>query len=332
MERISFDWPTLERLRSKFLNPDGIEGSYWKSKEDLEQYHISFGKRISWKWSALWEELKNLGWQPEGKTLLDWGCGSGIATLSFLEAFGADGLESIILWDHSTLACQFAQQHIGELHPHLAVEVRSIESTDPKLADTICLASHVLNELSNDERETLSSTFGLARQIIWVEPGDYESSHLLGVQRERLAERMRIVAPCVCQESCPMFLEDNARHWCHFFARSPIEAFTDPDWARFATMLEIDLRSLPYSYLVLNSKDCKVIGAEPTYSRVIGKPRQYKGYTKALSCDSQGLRDLELQKRDDGKLWKTMKKGRNGSLYKWNELNNGRIKQGESVF
>ena len=64
-------------------------------------------------------------------------------------------------------------------------------------------------------------------------------------------------------------------------------------------------------------------------SRIIGRPRQYKGFTRIFSCDQKGLNDYELQKRDDKELWKSIKKGKSGSLYKWTEIADHRIRSGE---
>ncbi len=328
MERASFDWEILEKLRMRFLKPESISGVYWESKQDLLQYHISFGKRIGWKWRAVWEELGRLGWKPESKILVDWGCGSGVAILSFLEAFGSEAVEKIFLWDHSTLACEFAKECIREIDDQVSVDIKSLEEIGDRLPETLCLASHVLNELSHNERQALGTSFRQAKQVVWVEPGNFESSRLLIAQRELLLKNMSVIAPCVCQDGCPMLKEQNSRHWCHFFARSPQEAFTEGEWARFASLLEIDLRSLPYSYLAMNRSDLEKLESPENVSRVIGKPRQYKGFAKILSCDRRGLNDFELQKRDDKALWKSIKKGKDGSLYEWQKLGEGRIKQG----
>ncbi len=72
------------------------------------QYHRFFGAHIGWKWDAAIMQAKRSGWKPHSRTLYDWGCGSGIATLRMIEAIGIESVDEVILWDHSTLATAFA--------------------------------------------------------------------------------------------------------------------------------------------------------------------------------------------------------------------------------
>jgi len=322
------DWNTLERLRGEFLNAKGNTGVYWNSTADLAHYHRFFAARIGWKWDAALEQARQVGWQLRSKRWLDWGCGSGIATLRLLETFGSESLDEVILWDHSTLACDFARAAILERHPNLAVSIANPSALDT-LDDTLCLISHVLNELSLDARAELNRLVRGAKQLFWVEPGSHSSSRLLSEQRKALLGQHHPIAPCVCAQPCPMLDETNRRHWCHFFAKTPVEAFTDGEWARFARIMEIDLRSLPYSFLCMDAKSLASAPQLDGQSRVLGRPRQFKGYTRIFSCDANGLNDYELQKRDDKSLWKSIKKGKDGSLYQWNETVSGRIRAGK---
>ncbi|MBT3483262.1 MAG: hypothetical protein HN457_17720 [Opitutales bacterium] len=324
------DWNTLERLRSEFLAAKGNTGVYWKSPSDLAHYQRFFAARIGWKWDAALLQARQAGWQLQSRRLLDWGCGSGIATLRFLDTFGTDCLDEVVLWDHSTLACEFARNAILERHPQIAVSIANPSSLD-SLDDTICLISHVLNELSLDARAELTELACSAKQVFWVEPGSHLSSRLLLNQREAMLERFHPIAPCVCAKACPMRNDDNLRHWCHFFAKTPMEAFMDGDWAQFAKIMEIDLRSLPYSFICMDAQSLASVPKLDGHSRVLGRPRQFKGYSKVFSCDANGLSDYELQKRDDKPLWKSIKKGKDGSLYQWTDIDSGRIRSGNSA-
>ncbi len=328
MEANAADWNTLERLRTEFLNAKGATGVYWKSSSDLAQYHRFFAARIGWKWDDAIEQAKQAGWQLRSARLFDWGCGSGIATLRLLDAVDSEALEEVFLWDHSTLACEFARNAIAARYPNLKVSIAN-PSSIASLEDTLFLASHVLNELTLNDRDSLAGFVRSASQIFWVEPGSSQSSRLLTEQRDRLLGEFSPVAPCVGSQSCPMHREENARHWCHFFAKPPVEAFTDGDWARFGQIMEIDLRSLPYSFLVLDAKRHEPARSLDGKSRVLGRPRQYKGFSRIFSCDHNGLNDYELQKRDDKTLWKIIKKGKSGTLYEWTETVSGRIRSGK---
>ena len=101
----------------------------------------------------------------------------------------------------------------------------------------------------------------------------------------------------------------------------------DSYWVRFAQRAGIDLRSLPYSFLVLERKGLR----EPVpgllsdgYSRIIGAPRFYKGYAKIFSCQSDSVRDLTLQKRDAPDLFKALKEHNAAGIYRWQSAK-GRI-------
>lgn len=328
------NWTILERLRSEFLNAKGDVGVYWKSEADLAHYHRFFAARIGWKWDDAIAQAQQAGWRRQSHRILDWGCGSGIATLRMLDAIGADGIDGIdgidevILWDYSTLTCNFARNAIESAYPNLSVRIAAPETLG-SLDDTLCLASHVLNELDIESRSRLTRLFSQANQVFWVEPGSYDSSRLLVEAREALLDRFSPIAPCVCDQPCPMNTEENARHWCHFFAKTPVEAFTQTDWSRFATIMEIDLRSLPYSFICLDARKIAATRSTEEASRIIGRPRQHKGYTRIFSCDVNGLNDYELQKRDNKSLWKSIKKGKDGSLYQWTRVESGRIQSGQ---
>ncbi len=328
MSSETIDWETLRRLRAEFLDASGATGVYWNSQSDLELYHRFFGARIGWKWDAALAQAAHAGWRCRSRKLFDWGCGSGIAALSAIRAIGADAIDEVALWDHSTLATRFARETLQREYPDLNVTIAERPDSG-SLQGYLCLASHVLNEMTAADRDGLSELFSTASQVFWVEPGSYDSSRALLDQREALLEAFNPVAPCVCDLPCPMHQEENARHWCHFFGRPPVVAFTDRAWAQFGKMMEIDLRSLPYSFLALDSRALPPAPALEGVSRVLGRPRQYKGYTRVYSCDSNGHNDYELQKRDDKALWKAIKKERCEPLYKWTRIEEGRILSGE---
>ena len=103
------DWDALERLRKQFLEAKPCDGPYWTSRGELASYDVTFGERIGWKWDAVLDELLMRGWAPSGGTVLDWGCGSGIAGRRVLGRFGPEAFSSLVVWDHSPFATAFAR-------------------------------------------------------------------------------------------------------------------------------------------------------------------------------------------------------------------------------
>lgn len=247
------DWPALDRLRDRFLSGTAAGAPYWQTADDLANYDFTYAERIGWKWDQVLRELRLRGWRPRGGTILDWGCGSGIAARRVLSAFGAEAFEQLIVWDHSPLACDFAAGAAERAFPGMRV----LQGTPGLLGGTdrigLLVLSHVLNELPPEARDALRLLAVRADAILWVEPGTHDVSRQLGGFREQLrGAGFRVVAPCTHENECPMFALGRDRDWCHFFAPPPAEIFADSNWVKFGHRAGIDLRSLPYAFLALD--------------------------------------------------------------------------------
>jgi len=173
----------------------------------------------------------------------------------------------------------------------------------------------VLTELSAHQEQQLINLARMATAVIWVEPGTFECSRRLIALREQLRDCHQIVAPCVHRQTCGMLAEANARHWCHFFAPSPPEVFTDSHWARFAKIAGIDLRSLPVSYLVLDKRPQPAFAAGTV--RVIGPARFRKGHLLVTGCDAAGVQECRLTKRVLPEQFTQFHKDQAGTLQTW---------------
>lgn len=291
----SIDWPALHRLRAAFL--DGTAGAqdYWQTESDLASYDATFGERIRWKWDFVLGELKRRSWSPPGGTVLDWGCGTGVASRAFRDHCGAAGINRWLLSDRSPLAMQFAARQITGAPVWL--------EANPGAANLVLL-SHVLTELTPAALAELLALVRQATAVIWVEPGTYAVSRRLIAIREELRGEFQLVAPCPHQAACGMLAAGNDRHWCHQFAPPPLAVFTDGDWARFGKVAGIDLRSLPVSFLVLDKRPV----APADRPRVIGRARVYKAHALVLECAADGVRELRVTKRAAPELFRRLKK------------------------
>ena len=300
----SLDWAALDRLRDGFLSGAGAADAYWQSRTDLAAYDLTFAQRIAWKWDAVLAELKLRGWAPPPGDILDWGCGSGVASRCVLREFGVGKFASLRVLDRSSLAMDFAAARAKAAFPQLTVTFGVPERGG---IGTLVL-SHVLNEVPEAERDALLQLVRRADAVLWVEPGTHADSRGLVAMRERLRDGFDIIAPCTHRETCGLLATDNERHWCHNFATPPPGVLTDSDWVRFGQRMGIDLRSLPYSFLALERKGLRP--AEERFSgwtRVVGTPRVYKGFAKLFCCAADGVRDLTLQKRDAPAVFKRLK-------------------------
>ncbi len=329
------DWRTLDRLRDRFLHGAAGGASYWEKPEDLANYDFTYAERIGWKWDHVLRELQIRDWRPTSRHVVDWGCGSGIANRRVIEFFGADRFDSLTVWDHSPLACDFAATAAQSAFPGLRVA----QATPGFLAATepigLLIVSHVLNELPEPARAELLRLAQRAEAILWVEPGTHVVSRQLGRWREQFrAAGYGVVAPCTHALPCPMFAPENERHWCHFFAPPPPELYADSNWVTFGQRAGIDLRSLPYCFLALERSQANATprseDAEGPMSRVIGRPEHFKPYARVLSCDATGLTELELPKRADPALFKQLDRTKAPLVYRWRR-DGEKILGGEAV-
>ena len=323
------DWSILDRLRGRFLGPTTAVGPYWKTPADLDNYDFTYGERIGWKWDHLLRELRLRRWTPPSRsTVLDWGCGSGVATRRVIEFFGADKFESLTVWDHSSLACDYAAETAQRAFPTLRVTQATPGFLASREPIGLLVVSHVLNELPAEALAPLRGTLARAQAVLWVEPGTHPISRQLGALREEFRSTFHLAAPCPHANACPVFAEGNERDWCHFFAPPPSEIFADSNWVKFGHRAGIDLRSLPYCFLAL---DRRAPAASPAdLSRVIGRIEFFKPYARLLNCDASGLALLELPKRADPALFKQLERTKAPLVYRWRHCD-GKILGGEAI-
>ncbi len=328
----SLDWAVLDRLRENFLSGAAADGPYWQTPADLACYDFTFGQRIGWKWDAVLQELQRRNWTPPagatanggepGRTILDWGCGSGIAGRRVVDFYGAANCARLLVHDRSALAMDFAEHRGRATFPSLSIERASQHFLQGDEPLDLLVVSHVLNELHGPDLAGLVALMARAQAILWVEPGNHEVSRVLGSWRKKLLPTgLQAVAPCPHQAACGVLAAGNEQHWCHFFAAPPTNLFTDSGWVKFGQRAGIDLRSLPYCFLAL---DRRAIAVTAGSSCIIGEPRHYKGYARIFNCDASGVAELMLQKRDAPELFKGLKHRAGPDLHHWTH-SKGRI-------
>jgi SAM-dependent methyltransferase len=288
----------LRLLRGIFVSFEVRAGDaepYWDSAEELALYDETFAQRIGWKWDAVLEELRRRGRLPAGKTVLDWGCGTGIAARRFVAA--RRGIERVFLVDHSEAAVEFAGERLREEHGSL--EVHAGLSAEPV---DVLLVSHVLDELDQAQLEPLLALAEGAAAVLWVEPGSKHTSRRLGELRARLAAVHDVLAPCTHQAACGALAREDA--WCHLFARPPQAVYTEGKWSEFGRELGIDLRALPYSFLALARRG--TFALDGPGARLLARPRLTRGRAEFELCDAHGVRHVDFLQRTDKKLFKEL--------------------------
>lgn len=315
----------LSRLRARFLDGSNAGGGYWCDEAELVLYDATFAERIGWKWDAVLGELSARGWSPAARQVCDFACGSGIAGRRVLEVWG--GFASLTVADVSPLAVQFAARRARGAFPGLAIQGVAAAELRELPPGTLLLVSHVINELNAEARARLLALVRQAEEVLWVEAGTHADSRALIAVREEVRGTLAVVAPCTHEARCGMLAEENARHWCHHFGRVPSAAFQDAGWAQLARELGIDLRALPYSFLVL-SKTAQ--GEAEGAARIIGRPVELKGRMELLACDASGVGEVMLQKRDGPELFKALRKETASAIQRWRVVD-GKVVLGKAL-
>ena len=315
----SLNWTILDRLRAGFISGTAAKGAYWQTEEDLVQYDLTYAERIGWKWDAVLNEVRQRSWSPRGGLLVDWGCGSGIASRRVLEAFGYERFDSLVVWDHSALATDYVCKRAAQKWPALNTTTATPGFLEAGTPIGLLVISHVLNELSAEALASLRLLILRSEAVLWVEPGTRDVGRGLATVRDTLLEEFRVVAPCTHRNTCPLLAPGRENDWCHFFAPAPGEIFAHGDWVNFGKRAGIDLRSLPYSFLLLDRRPAAegTGTSDETLSRVIGRPEFFKPYARLLNCDASGAAELTLQKRDDKALLKSLDKAKGPLVYRW---------------
>lgn len=307
----------LRRIRARFLTGTAGAQNYWKVAEDIALYDSTFGERIGWKWDGVLRELTDRQWQPQSRHLFDWGCGSGVAGRRALTQW--PHLESITLHDRSPLAVRFSAEKIRAAFPHIRIDF----PTTNLPPSTLLVISHVISELNEPDLQQLLNLARQATEIIWVEAGTHTDSRRLIAVRESLRQELTAVAPCTHQHRCDLLSHRHDAHWCHHFANPPSEIFQNARWMDFGREMGIDLRSLPYSFLVLQKYPQNPL-PNPALSHIIGQPREARGHLKVLTCQANGVDDFVLQKRDAPNLYRSLRKGLANPVQHW-QIADGKI-------
>ena len=325
------DWDALERLRGLFLEGKPVRTAYWRSNSDLVSYNATYGERIGWKWDAVLRGLAgqgNGGWKPPLGPLLDFGCGSGVAGRRVLASFGPHAFTSLHLHDKSRLAEGFSADEARRGFPEMKIETGAPEAAFEVGGPVTLVVSHVLNELAPQDLRRLVALARRATTVLWVEPGTFQASRLLIFVRESLRTEFKLVRPCPQSGQCGLLAAGREKDWCHHFASPPPGLSMDSSWVRFARQAGIDLRSLPYSHLVLERQAEQARSGPEGAQRVIGRPNSFKGYLDILSCGGDGVVELRLQRRDAPELANTLENAEDAILGRW-EVREGRITGGK---
>jgi hypothetical protein len=247
----TLDWPALDRLRAGFLDGGAARGPYWKSPHDLAVYDLTYGERIGWKWDAVLRELRLRSLLPSSVHRWIAGPRLGLRQRHRRAPRGrrARSRPGVAVGALGSFAAGHRVRRRARAH---GVSRPGRGGGPGHGARARCAGRQPCVERTRAVRPG-----GVARA------GRPRSSRALGRTRDPrgrprpagLARGLRaggarIVAPCTHQEACGLLRAGEERHWCHHFAPPLAGVHADRNWVRFAQRAGIDLRSLPYAYLI----------------------------------------------------------------------------------
>jgi len=326
------DWERLAKMRRAYLE---VDAQPWADERDLALYHASFGERIRWKWNAVFAEPALRGLAPAPGHVVDFGCGSGVASLALLASHLAPQPADIHLVDASILARRFAARRLVE-----AGALVHAGGTPPAGPIGTLVASHVLTELGRSDENAFVALAARAQRVFIVEPGTRAVAQAVVALRERLRNEAGLtpLAPCPHAGVCGLAgvahrtpaaapatpaadaARPNDAHptgaqptdaWCHHFATPAPEAFTSRFWRDFGERLGIDLRALPMSFLVLERNAVNISAlpneADGEFVRILGRPRWEKGRSRFDLCHAGGVHAADMLKRTSPDLHRSLK-------------------------
>ena len=300
------DWQLIQNMRQGFLDTQGEISNYWHDEAWLEAYELTLAQRILWKWQAVLAELgAGLPIIRDIDTVIDWGCGTGIASRAFFAAY-PDSKAECQLYDRSHVAMQFAAKKLAAASPGRKIAL--VKHVEVPRKPFVLLVSHVLSEL---DEKTFVEVQQLAKQasaVLWVEPGRRLESRRLSLVQGELRQSQQILGPCPHQARCGVLQEGRQADWCHFFAPIPSDVYQSAFWREFSQRMKIDLRSLPVAFLITCVAEClpSPINVDSDRSIIIGRTRKAKGYCQFMSCNAEGLAERRFQQKWDKAMFKIL--------------------------
>src|SRR5207253_3342408 len=122
---------------------------------------------------AVLAEAQALNLQIPAGDIVDWGCGTAIASRTFKRCHAPFGPEKCVtpfrVWlvDRSEVAGRFAEARWKEEFPEV---VTRVTTEDPRPGEPFTLlVSHVLTEIAAEQMERLARLIQRAELVFWVE-------------------------------------------------------------------------------------------------------------------------------------------------------------------
>lgn len=260
--------------------------NYWSDPGLRAAYLIYFSTLNHIRAQYVVQEATRLGFLNGTKGLLDVGCGSAVALLTFAEKFKSQF--HFGAWDLRSEALEEAE-FWGRGYSTPVMVFEFVNQQDLTRFDTF-LFSYSLNEIGS-----LPPAAKQASKLIFIEPStQLASRNLMSLRNDLISQGWSIKAPCTHQKPCPL-LTHSVKDWCHHRID-----FDQPSWfERLEENLPIKNKNLTLSYL-LADRFPEIQKSEMV--RVIGDLMVEKGKSKILVCRGENREFLSAQTKDISEL------------------------------
>lgn len=236
-------------------------------------------------------------------TIIDVGSGTGAASLAAEEVFNS---EHICLMERESYMRECGSRIFESIDDDILKAAQwydedILNDNADRHADLV-MSSYMINEIKLQDRENVfDRLWNMAdKMLLIVEPGTKEGFEVISHAREYfLAGGLHIAAPCTHENKCGLDKDD----WCHFsvrVARSRIH--------KLIKEADVPYEDEKFSYIAIVKDDVTSDGM-----RILRHPDIRKGNIGLRVCDSQGIRNTIITKKD-GELFKKARKSSAGDL------------------
>jgi ribosomal protein RSM22 (predicted rRNA methylase) len=225
-------------------------------------------------------------WRP--RSTLDLGAGPGTASFAALDQW--PDISSMTMVERNAASRSLAREFANA-----APASSSAQLIDGDLASAahlpeadLVIAAYVLVELPEAQVEPFArAALSKAQDVlVLVEPGTQAGFERIRLARGALFDAgARAIAPCPHSHACPIVAPD----WCHFAVR--LARSRDH---RLAKQADRSFEDEKFSYLAV-SRSLDPATAAP---RIIAPPRIGKGDVRLRVCDTPGLAERRISRRD----------------------------------
>lgn len=236
-------------------------------------------------------------------TVIDVGAGTGAASLAAADMFALGHL-SLIEREDCMRKC--GMEIFSAMQSEIMVKAQwydedILNDNADRHADLV-MSSYMINEIKLQDREIVfDRLWNMAdKMLLIVEPGTKEGFEVISQARKYfLGKGLHIAAPCTHENKCAIDKDD----WCHFsvrVARSRIH--------KLIKEADVPYEDEKFSYIAIVKDDVTSDGM-----RILRHPDIRKGNIGLRVCDSQGIRNTIITKKD-GELFKKARKSSAGDL------------------